>query len=158
MTGYLTSPQLSGLNRNHTLTDLDSGTKYYYQAFAYNSTDQSLFSNSSIQNFTTSANKTDSFNISVLVNGVEEWHNGSSTTYIDISNNNTEGVTINATIWAYNNSGSLSDPAFWNEYIPAPTYTPPSTISATIGNFQINHTLSAEAENITDSFNVSVVN
>ncbi|MDP2844953.1 MAG: fibronectin type III domain-containing protein, partial [Candidatus Methanoperedens sp.] len=37
------------------LSNLNSGTKYYYSVYAYNGSNQSYFSNSSIQNFTTIA-------------------------------------------------------------------------------------------------------
>ncbi len=49
----ITSNQTSGLNRSVNLTGLDNGTKYYYSVFAYNGSNVSKWSNSSIQNFTT---------------------------------------------------------------------------------------------------------
>ncbi len=50
-----TTNQTTGTDRLETLTNLSSNTKYYYSVFAYNSTNTSLYSNSTIQNFTTTA-------------------------------------------------------------------------------------------------------
>lgn len=63
---YSLNPDLSGHNwsswDNNTdsvhiqLTGLSPSTKYYYSAYSYNGTNVSLYSNSSIYNFTTSSN------------------------------------------------------------------------------------------------------
>jgi hypothetical protein len=48
-----TTNQTTGTDRSETLINLDANMKYYYSVFAYNSANTSLYSNSTIQNFTT---------------------------------------------------------------------------------------------------------
>jgi S-layer protein (TIGR01567 family) len=67
----LSSDWFSGSSvNNRTISGLDSGTTYYYSVFAYNSTDETKYSNSSIESFTTTS-----------ISGDRIWEAGMSTTY-----------------------------------------------------------------------------
>jgi S-layer protein (TIGR01567 family) len=50
---YLSNSTILGTLRTIILSSLNQGTKYYYSIFAYNLTNQTYFSNSTIYNFTT---------------------------------------------------------------------------------------------------------
>ncbi|MDK2891609.1 S-layer protein domain-containing protein, partial [Methanohalophilus sp.] len=49
----LTTNETSGTTRDVLLSSLSEGTTYYYRIYAYNAVNDSIFSNSSIHNFTT---------------------------------------------------------------------------------------------------------
>src|SRR5574341_2333621 len=52
----ITLNQSSGTDRSVNITALENGTTYYYSVYAWNSSNTSLWTNSSIYNFTTNSN------------------------------------------------------------------------------------------------------
>ncbi len=108
-------------------------------------------------NYTWSAgagNVTDSYN--VLLNAV--WTNGSANPYHNSGVG--AGNWSNITVYAWNNSaGTLSAGSVSDQNIApspaAPAIPPaPTNLANTTGNFWVNHTWSAGAGNVTDSYNV----
>lgn len=101
-------------------------------------------------------NITNSYNVNV--NGT--WYNGTTNTFY----NHTgllEGAWSNITIWAYNSSstGTLSTAnVSQNVQVQLTNFTPatPTNLQNTKGTTWVNHTWSAGAGNITNSYNVSV--
>ncbi len=142
-----TTNQTTGTDRLETLTNLSSNTKYYYSVFAYNSTNTSLYSNSTIQNFTTTAAIPPASITSLTNHTGNFYHNWTWTNPSDIDFNYTE-IYINGT-WIVNTSNQ-----YYNLTPVAPHNA--STISThtvdTSGNINttwVNHTSILPNNNIT---------
>jgi len=88
-----TTNQTTLLNRSVNITGLDNGTKYYYSVFAYNYSNNSLWSNSTIQNFTTISNYT-----APTYPNITSWQNNKTlNSTLNFTLNISESVNFNAT-------------------------------------------------------------
>jgi len=88
--------QTTLLNRSVNITGLLNETKYYYSVFAYNYSNNSKWSNSTIQNFTTVSNvsvspNNVSFNFSNITNSESQIYQSSQSTIIRVDVNDSDG-------------------------------------------------------------------
>ncbi len=122
-------------SRTVRLSPLDSSTKYYFSVFAYNSTNQSYFSNSSIQNFTT---KFPAPNITVI---------SPTDTTPDITDGQSQPFWVkadqNVTVRWYKDGSEISDAAKTVD----PDIKANYTFSGAVGNY----TITANASNANGS-------
>ncbi|MCK4677388.1 MAG: hypothetical protein KAT48_04590, partial [Bacteroidales bacterium] len=72
LSGYTWSGWDNNTPVNISLTSLSPSTKYYYSAYSYNGTNNSLYSNSSIFNFTTAGTQETTYDFS-SGNGTNKW-------------------------------------------------------------------------------------
>jgi len=89
-----TTNQTAGLNRSVNITGLNNGTKYYYSVFAYNVTNTTHWSNSTIQNFTTNSNVSANlvnFSFTNISNSESQIYQSSQSTIIKVDVNDSDG-------------------------------------------------------------------